>query len=445
MPEGPELQLTSLFINKTCKEVIFGGKVIKNPIHRCPDLDWNVGSYSIKSESRGKEIILHLVECKQNDNIKKASEKNSVSQLSILFTFGMSGKFEFTPFDDRPKHSHLSFITKDEPKMALSFIDQRRFGKWCVGKSWSSDRGPCVLNEYEKFAKNLADNLDDSIFKKPICEVMLNQKYFNGIGNYLRAEILFRCGIAPFERANVVLQLGDITQNSTPVSEKGKEKKKSDRKPKKSLDFGDCLLPKKDACMLSENTQLEQELLQSAVCKFQPKAQELVRCCHTVPLEVVTLGSTKYTLANLYTEDDVDGTSTFNDWLQCYYKHGMKNMADHNKRTIWFSGPAGPLAPKNQTPRVMLKSQKAKKSSSAKKEKDKSIPSKKEKQEFLQETGSKSVETNQRKNSRKRKQSHDDLYTEPVLQRKPEKVIDQTAHVKKRTRNRLIRVKDEKF
>jgi formamidopyrimidine-DNA glycosylase len=32
-------------------------------------------------------------------------------------------------------------------------------------------------------------------FDSPICEVLLDQQYFNGIGNYLRAEILGRAGI----------------------------------------------------------------------------------------------------------------------------------------------------------------------------------------------------------------------------------------------------------
>lgn len=32
-------------------------------------------------------------------------------------------------------------------------------------------------------------------FDSPICEVLLDQRYFNGIGNYLRAEILGRAGI----------------------------------------------------------------------------------------------------------------------------------------------------------------------------------------------------------------------------------------------------------
>ena len=46
--------------------------------------------------------------------------------------------------------------------------------------------------EYSKFRSNVIDNLDEKIFDKPLCEVMHNQKYFNGIGNYLRAEIIFR-------------------------------------------------------------------------------------------------------------------------------------------------------------------------------------------------------------------------------------------------------------
>lgn len=40
--------------------------------------------------------------------------------------------------------------------------------------------------------ENVLKNLEDRAFDKPICEVLLNQKYFNGIGNYLRAEILYR-------------------------------------------------------------------------------------------------------------------------------------------------------------------------------------------------------------------------------------------------------------
>lgn len=42
------------------------------------------------------------------------------------------------------------------------------------------------------YRENVLSNLEDAAFDKPVCEALLNQKYFNGIGNYLRAEILYR-------------------------------------------------------------------------------------------------------------------------------------------------------------------------------------------------------------------------------------------------------------
>lgn len=51
---------------------------------------------------------------------------------------------------------------------------------------------PCTFVFTIHFRNHVLKNLHSSVFKKPICEVMLNQAYFNGIGNYLRAEILYR-------------------------------------------------------------------------------------------------------------------------------------------------------------------------------------------------------------------------------------------------------------
>lgn len=76
--------------------------------------------------------------------------------------------------------------------MMLCFVDYRRFGRWEVGGTWGKDRGPDPMWEYPSFRQSVLADLQKAPFKKPICEVMLNQKYFNGIGNYLRAEILYR-------------------------------------------------------------------------------------------------------------------------------------------------------------------------------------------------------------------------------------------------------------
>lgn len=181
MPEGPEIRTSSLFVNNVCKNVTFTGNPEKSVVSKNPEVVFDSKKYSISSESRGKEIALFLT-CHERQNIK----------TRILFRFGMSGRFRFTPADNLFKHSHLTFYTTDSPKRALSFVDPRRFGSWHETDDWGPDRGPDPVSEYQLFRCNILNNLHLDVFSKPICEVMLNQKYFNGIGNYLRAEILFR-------------------------------------------------------------------------------------------------------------------------------------------------------------------------------------------------------------------------------------------------------------
>ena len=44
------------------------------------------------------------------------------------------------------------------------------------------------------------------VFDKPICEALLDQKYFNGIGNYLRSTILYYLDVNPFQTARDVIK-----------------------------------------------------------------------------------------------------------------------------------------------------------------------------------------------------------------------------------------------
>ena len=106
----------------------------------------------------------------------------------------MTGKFIFTDSEGVPKHAHLRFYSVCEGKTyVLSFVDSRRFGSWQVMEiGWGKKRGPDIIDEYDTFRRNIFDNLDNSAFNRAICECLLNQEYFNGIGNYLRAEILYR-------------------------------------------------------------------------------------------------------------------------------------------------------------------------------------------------------------------------------------------------------------
>lgn len=128
-------------------------------------------------------------------------------KINILFRAGMSGNFlPKAEDDDFLKHAHLRFHFADS-KAAICFVDPRRFGSWQVTDSWGDveERGPDLQLELSDAIKNIQDNLENKLFDRPIGEVLLDQKFFNGIGNYLRAEILFRASISPFSCARTVL------------------------------------------------------------------------------------------------------------------------------------------------------------------------------------------------------------------------------------------------
>ena len=144
MPEGPELYLASVFINKVCKGRIFTGGVTKSAVSiKNPDIAWAKDEYTICATSRGKEVKLMLSDLNQDS-------PRPESKMYILIRFGMSGKFSFDQVDAMHKHAHLNFFTKSGGQV-LSFVDMRRFGKWEVNEDWGKDRGPCVLQQATLF------------------------------------------------------------------------------------------------------------------------------------------------------------------------------------------------------------------------------------------------------------------------------------------------------
>lgn len=178
MPELAELKLTADYVNKSAKSEKFVA-VKKSKVHKGVDIDLpNWRKFKVKASSRGKELLLTL-----NDVDSNQSE-------TILMTMGMSGYFQMTNTGNEPKHAHLIFYTDDG--VSLSFVDVRRFGKWKQGEIYSKNRGPDPTTQYDAFVDHIMANLDSRIFSKPIYEALMDQRYFNGIGNYLRAEIIYR-------------------------------------------------------------------------------------------------------------------------------------------------------------------------------------------------------------------------------------------------------------
>ncbi|NXK26073.1 NEIL1 Endonuclease, partial [Arenaria interpres] len=264
-------------------------------VSKNPEVAFSSEAYRISATARGKELRLTLAPLGPGE------------PQHLVFRFGMSGSFRLCPGAQLPRHAHLRFLTRESPPRALCFVDARRFGSWRLGDAWQPGRGPCVLSEYQAFRENVLKNLEDRAFDKPICEALLNQKFFNGIGNYLRAEILYRLKIPPFEKARTVL-------------EALKDQEQARRKKNPSL-------------TLSKKLKLKRE------------NPDLLELCHTVPMEVVSAEK------KLLDPEDLGNYAAFKNWLQCYLVPGMSSLRDHNGRTIWFQGEAGPMAPKGQASR----------------------------------------------------------------------------------------------
>ncbi|XP_057580084.1 endonuclease 8-like 1 isoform X6 [Hippopotamus amphibius kiboko] len=299
MPEGPELHLASHFVNEACRELVFGGCVEKSLVSHNPEVPFASSAYRISAIARGKELRLTL------SPLPGAQPPRE--PLALVFRFGMTGSFQLVPSDALPPHAHLRFYTAPPgPRLALCFVDIRRFGRWDLGGTWQPGRGPCVLLEYEQFRENVLRNLADKAFDRPICEALLDQRFFNGIGNYLRAEILYRLRIPPFEKARSVLE---ALQQRRPV------------------------LP----LPLLQSPELT--LSQKIRAKLQNP--DLLELCHLVPKEVIQLGGKGYG-----PESGEEDFAAFQAWLRCYGMPGMSSLRDRHNRTIWFQGDPGPLAPK---------------------------------------------------------------------------------------------------
>lgn len=193
MPELAELRLTSEYINAVTDGKEFY-KIEKNPSHKGIEFPAPYSKFKISAKSKGKEIVMHLYE----------NESAPYMYVPIRMTMGMSGHFQLTETGKEAKHAHLKFYSTDG--YTLSFVDVRRFGKWKFAEEWSDNRGPDPTLEFQNFIRNIKSNLHKKDFDKPICEVLMNQKYFNGIGNYLRAEILYRVDVNPFISAREALQ-----------------------------------------------------------------------------------------------------------------------------------------------------------------------------------------------------------------------------------------------
>jgi endonuclease VIII-like 1 len=188
MPELAEIKIMSEYINFVSQDKDFTSISVSPEVQKRLGLvqPTELQIFNISAQSRGKELLLTL--------------SSGQDQYLLRVSMGMSGHWVLSDRATPPKHTHLKFNTVDG--LSLCLVDARRFAKWRWCDGWSPNRGPCPVDEHSAFVENIAQNIKKAAFKKPIHLVLMDQRYFNGIGNYLRAEILHRAEQDPFQEAS---------------------------------------------------------------------------------------------------------------------------------------------------------------------------------------------------------------------------------------------------
>lgn len=194
MPELAECRIMGDFINAVSTNQFFE-KIEKSAVSKVKtELNpFDGGLFTVKARSRGKELQLEL------ELVGGGPTGEGTKYLMV--TLGMSGSWAMVRHDSPRKeevlkHAHLRLITNRGDYMVLH--DVRRFAKWRWG-TWGTNRGHCPLTEYLEFSEAVRTAQQKAKpFQSPLNELLMNQSYFNGVGNYLRAEILNRLPFSPF-------------------------------------------------------------------------------------------------------------------------------------------------------------------------------------------------------------------------------------------------------
>jgi endonuclease VIII-like 1 len=191
MPEWAEVKISADYINQISQEKTFISlydvEKENNAIHN--SLFTN---FTLSADTNGKELILNINQNNQS--------------IPIYVFMGMSGGWQHISSNiwNNVKFTRLRF--DDNTGMSLLLSGGFLGPKYSVGKPFKgSKRGPDVVKEFDKFKQNVLNNLNKKAFEKPIYEALLNQEYFNGIGNYLRSTILFYLDENPFISAKEII------------------------------------------------------------------------------------------------------------------------------------------------------------------------------------------------------------------------------------------------
>lgn len=203
MPEGPEVRLSADLIRPlVLNKPIINLGVTKNSRY-ANNLPEGMKAFMEDISSRPSPTKVTEVNVKGKFMYWKFS-----NDRYLMNTFGMTG--QWSPKEGDHPCFFIHFTNEIAHQEEIYFNDPRHFGTIKFVKSKAE------LNEklYELGWDPLSDANDDKwknfVFNKlarkskPIGELLLDQKIFSGVGNYIRAEALYLSKISPWRQANLM-------------------------------------------------------------------------------------------------------------------------------------------------------------------------------------------------------------------------------------------------
>lgn len=136
---------------------------------------------------------------------------------------GMTGRLSSQPRDYEPeKHDHLVLRGK---KQTLVFCDPRMFGKVIFDRcedfpEWWAALPPAVTSD--RFTRTKMEAFLGRFKKSPIKTVLMDQRFFPGIGNWMADEICWKIKIDPATRCGdmTAKQVNELWKATREVSRK---------------------------------------------------------------------------------------------------------------------------------------------------------------------------------------------------------------------------------
>lgn len=186
MPELTEVKIMSDFINQNSKDRTYN-KLYHVEKGNNPNDSKLIENFKVEANSFGKELQLKVF--------------NDKKTLNFSVFMGMSGNWKFVPTTEWSNTKFVRMRLDSNDGHSLLLHGGYMGPKYKLDGFTGVKRGPDPTKQFEEFKNNILNNIENKAFRKPICDVLLNQEYFNGIGNYLRSTILYYADTNPFEEA----------------------------------------------------------------------------------------------------------------------------------------------------------------------------------------------------------------------------------------------------